>query len=165
MAFELKIDDEVILAVSDMQEKIVKNSVPCFKEWIKQGILNIIKSKIGKSVIQIKIDDEVILNASNANIADEILLQHKNWIKTEIVNIIIAKIDSCRQKLDFEWFHEGCDDNFARIPSKIAKNGVTSIPDDKDEKAELIFSQPNYKNRVEQDVAAREEAVKAGIKV
>lgn len=153
MAFELKIDDEVILAVSDMQEKIVKNSVPCFKEWIKQGILNLIKNKIGNTV-QITIDDEVILNAS-ISVADEILLQHKNWIKTEIINIIIAKIDNCMDRLEREWIAAG----------KLTANGVTSIPDDKNEKAELIFSQPNYKNRVEQDVASREAAINAGITI
>lgn len=165
MAFELKIDDEVILSVTDTEEKIVKNSVTCFKEWIKKGILNLIKNRIGSSV-QIKIDDEIILNPSNA-VSQDTLLQHKDWIKTHILNIIKEKINNCRQRLELEWTQEGCDedDYFAIIPSKLAKNGVVTIPDDQDEKAELIFSQSNYKNRVEQDAATKEAVLNAGVKI
>ena len=95
MAFELKIDNEIILLISDTEEKIVKNSVSCYKEWIKTGVLNIIKEKI----------------------------------------------DNSMKRLEQEWIADG----------KLAANGVVSIPLDRNEKAELIFSQPNYKDKNARD--------------
>lgn len=39
---------------------------------------------------------------------------------------------------------------------KLAANGVNSIPIDKEELAELIFAQPNYKDRAARQAEAEE---------
>lgn len=95
MAFDLKINDDIILSISDVEEQIVKDSVPCYKQWIKAGV----------------------------------------------INIILSKIDASMKRLDDEWVVKG----------KLESNGVTAIPTNRDARASLIFSQSNYKNRVERD--------------
>lgn len=56
--FEIKIDNEVIFTCSDIEEQIVKDSVVCYKEWIKRGWVNELKEKIESSMKRL---DEVWL--------------------------------------------------------------------------------------------------------
>jgi hypothetical protein len=68
----------------------------------------------------------------------------KNDVLEEIFNddmkrrlqwVLIHKYEQCFEALKKEW------------EPKLAANGIKAIPTDKDELAQLIFSQPNYKNR------------------
>lgn len=76
----------------------------------------------------------------------------KNVIKDEISNelfdsdmkrrlqwILMEKYNTCFQNLQNYW-----------LPILISR-GVTSIPTDKDAFAQLVFSQPDYKNRSQRD--------------
>jgi hypothetical protein len=49
--------------------------------------------------------------------------------------VIESKYDACFQRLKDEW------------DPKLAARGIETIPTDKDKYAELVFSQPDYKNR------------------
>jgi hypothetical protein len=53
--------------------------------------------------------------------------------------ILKHKYEQCFQRLKSEW----CEGEV----SKLAANGVDSIPTDPEKLAQLIFSQPNYKSR------------------
>lgn len=78
----------------------------------------------------------------------------KNVLKNDIVStdfdddmkrrlqwIISNKYDSCFKRLKDEW------------EPKLAARGVQSIPTDKDLFAQLVLSQPDYKDRAARDVA------------
>jgi hypothetical protein len=56
------------------------------------------------------------------------------------------KYERCFERLVNEW----CKDHDGK-GSKLEKNGIRSIPTNPDELAELIFSQPNYKNRTQRE--------------
>lgn len=56
-------------------------------------------------------------------------------IKRRLFYIINHKYDQCFKRLKAEW------------EPKLAKAGVASIPVDKDKFAELVFKQPEYKDR------------------
>ena len=53
--------------------------------------------------------------------------------------ILIHKYEECFKRLKLEW------------EPKLSQNGVKMVPTDPDELAELIFKQPNYKNRSQRD--------------
>jgi len=55
-------------------------------------------------------------------------------MKRRLFYIIDHKYRQCFKRLKEEW------------DTKLADNGVTSIPTDKDEYAELVFEQSNYKD-------------------
>lgn len=52
------------------------------------------------------------------------------------------KYDACYKRLFEEWF------------PKLAQRGIQSIPTDKDSFAQLVFSQPDYKDRATRDAEA-----------
>lgn len=54
--------------------------------------------------------------------------------------ILMHKYERCFERLKKEW------------DSKLAANGVQMIPTDKDAYAQLVFSQPNYKDRKARDL-------------
>ena len=55
--------------------------------------------------------------------------------------VIMHKYDQCFADLKKEW------------DPKLVENGVSMIPTDPDAYAQLVFSQPNYKNRSARDLA------------
>lgn len=67
--------------------------------------------------------------------------------------LVDEKYKKCFQRLKKEWV----DDLDEQNQSKLALNGVESIPTDPDQLALLIFSQPNYKNRSQRDLEALED--------
>jgi hypothetical protein len=87
----------------------------------------------------IKVDDKELFTLTE--IQKKVL---KNDIKSEVFEedikrrlfyIINHKYEQCFKRLKAEW------------EPKLAKAGVESIPTDKDKFAELVFSQPDYKDR------------------
>ena len=55
------------------------------------------------------------------------------------------KYERCFERLKKEW------------DKKLIDNGVKSMPTDPDEYAQLVFSQPNYKDRKARDLEAKAE--------
>ena len=99
--------------------------------------------------MKIKVNDEllfeltdtqkkVIKNDIDANIFDEDM-------KRRIFYIINHKYEQCFKRLKAEW------------EPKLAAKGVESIPTDKDAFAQLIFAQPEYKDRSARDLATKLE--------
>lgn len=78
------------------------------------------------------IQKQVIKDNVLADIFDEDMNRRLQWV-------LMHKYDECFKSLKTEW------------DPKLAANGVKMIPTDLDEYAQLVFSQPNYKDR-----AARE---------
>lgn len=81
------------------------------------------------------IQKQVIRN----DIADDIFEED---MKRRIQYILMHKYERCFARLKEEW------------DSKLAANGVSMIPTDPDAYAQLVFSQPNYKNRSQRDAEA-----------
>jgi len=71
---------------------------------------------------------KVIKNDINADIFEEDMKRRLN-------HALMHKYEQCFKRLKAKW------------EPKLAANGVTSIPTDKDALATLIFAQPNYKDR------------------
>jgi len=59
--------------------------------------------------------------------------------------ILEHKYEQCYKRLKTEW------------DGKLEANGVQSIPLDKDAYAELVFAQPQYKDRKNRDLEAKEK--------
>lgn len=64
-------------------------------------------------------------------------------IKTALFEIIEHKYKRCFERLKKEW------------EPKLAARGVESIPTDPDAFAQLVFSQPDYKDRSARDIESR----------
>ncbi len=96
--------------------------------------------------MQIKIDDEVVFVVSETEekIVNSLIPDCKDWIKAGPLLMIQNKINSAMAKLDEEWLDGG----------KLESNGVAAIPTERDARATLIFSQPNYKDRKAKDLVA-----------
>jgi len=60
-------------------------------------------------------------------------------MKRRIEWVLTHKYEQCFKKLKAEW------------DTKLAENGVQSIPTDQDAYAALVFEQPNYKDRATRD--------------
>lgn len=60
-------------------------------------------------------------------------------MKRRLQYILTHKYERCFERLKKEW------------EPKLKENGVTSIPLDNDAFAQLVLSQPNYKNRAQRD--------------
>ena len=63
-------------------------------------------------------------------------------MKRRLEYILMHKYERCFERLKAEW----CNSSPGQ-QSKLEKNGVSSIPTNPDQLAELIFTQQNYKNR------------------
>jgi hypothetical protein len=61
------------------------------------------------------------------------------FCKDKLQWILTHKYEQCFKRLKEEW------------DSKLAQNGVKLIPTNPDKYAQLVFSQPNYKNRKQRD--------------
>jgi hypothetical protein len=79
----------------------------------------------------------VIKNDIDADIFDEDM-------KRRLQYILMHKYERCFARLKTEW------------DKKLIENGVQSVPTDPDAYAQLVFSQPNYKDRKARELAARE---------
>ncbi len=75
---------------------------------------------------------EVMKNNIHEDIFEDDLKRRLHWV-------LLHKYEECFKELKYEW------------DQKLASNGIKMIPTDKDEYAQLVFAQSNYKNR-----AARE---------
>jgi len=69
---------------------------------------------------------KVIKNDINKEIFEEDMQRRLQWA-------LMHKYDQCFKRLKEEW------------DAKLAAAGIRMIPTDKDEYAQLVFSQPNYK--------------------
>ena len=91
--------------------------------------------------MKLKLDDKVILDISETMI--KILANDLGGPVEEIERrahwAITHKIEACFQRLKGEW------------DSKLAARGIEMIPTDKEKYAQLVFSQPDYKSRIERD--------------
>ena len=56
MAIEIKIDDDIALNISDLQQKIAEYDIPCFKDWILNGWLAHIESRVEHSFHKMETD-------------------------------------------------------------------------------------------------------------
>jgi len=77
----------------------------------------------------------VIKNDINADEFDTDMKRRLNWVLNH-------KYERCFARLKAEW------------DVKLAANGVENIPLDPDAYAQLVFSQPNYKDRKTRDLEA-----------
>lgn len=75
-----------------------------------------------------EVQKKVIKNDIHADEFDADMKRRLNYI-------LMHKYERCFARLKAEW------------DSKLAANGVAMIPTNKDEYAQLVFSQPGYKDR------------------
>lgn len=96
----------------------------------------------------IKVDDQeiielsetakkVIQNDISVDIFDEDMIRRISYI-------LEHKYEQCFKRLKAEW------------DTKLILNGVQSVPTDPDAYAQLIFAQPNYKDRKARDLESQE---------
>jgi hypothetical protein len=78
------------------------------------------------------IQKQVIKNDIPENIFEEDMNRRLQWV-------LMHKYEQCFGRLKTEW------------DQKLAANGVQMIPTDADAYAQLVFSQPNYKDRAARD--------------
>ena len=76
---------------------------------------------------------KVIKNDIHENIFSDDMKRRVRWI-------LEHKYEQCFKRLKEEW------------EPKLAQRGVQFIPTDSDSFAELVFSQPDYKNRLQRDL-------------
>ena len=96
--------------------------------------------------MKIKVDDVEIFELTETqkkviknDISDDIF---DTDMKRRLEYILKHKYERCFARLKNEW------------EPKLAANGVESIPTNKDAFAELVFAQPNYKDRKGRDLEA-----------
>lgn len=82
-----------------------------------------------------KIQKRVIKNYINEDVFEEDMKRRLQWILTHLYEQAFTKLKA-------EW------------DSKLAANGVSMIPTDPEQYAQLVFSQPNYRSRKQRDIAA-----------
>jgi hypothetical protein len=112
--------------------------------------------------MKIKCNDEVVfeLNDTMKKVICNDLIEDEfeQDMKRRARYIIEHKFQQCYKRLIEEWCidHDGSG-------SKLAKNGIKSIPTHSQELAELILSQPNYKCRKTRELEQKEniEAIAA----
>lgn len=75
------------------------------------------------------------------NILSEIF---EDDIKRRLEWVIMHKYEECCRELKQEW------------DAKLVANGVKMVPSDIQEYAQLVFSQPNYKNRSQREAENKE---------
>ena len=78
---------------------------------------------------------DVLANEIPVTFLEDDLKRRLNWVLT-------AKYEDCYKNLFDEW-----------LPKLIA-NGVTSIPTNQDDFANLVFAQPTYRDRAMRDTEA-----------
>jgi hypothetical protein len=83
---------------------------------------------------------QVIKNNIHAEKFDADMNRRLQWV-------LMHKYEECFKELKAEW------------DPKLAANGVKMIPTDPDEYAQLVFAQPNYKDRSAREQAAAQIAL------
>jgi len=63
-----------------------------------------------------------------------------SWCVDKMKFVLLHKYERCMQRLRQEW------------EARLAAKGFSSVPSDDDEFANLVFSQPDYKNRSERKI-------------
>lgn len=81
-----------------------------------------------------EIQKKVIQNDILSEIFEEDMKRRLKWV------LIDEKYKRCMERLRKEW------------ESRLKEKGITSFPADDDEFAEIVFSQPEYKNRSEREM-------------
>jgi hypothetical protein len=77
---------------------------------------------------------KVIMNDIPSEIFEEDMIRRLKWI------LLDEKYEHCFERLKKEW------------EPKLAASGIKSLPIDKDEFANLVFAQPDYKNRSQRQI-------------
>lgn len=90
-----------------------------------------------------ELQKQVIQNDIRSETFEDEMKRRLKWV------LIDEKYRRSFQRLKKEWV----DDLDEQQMNKLAHNGITMIPTDADQLAELIFSQPNYLNRSQRDAA------------
>lgn len=106
--------------------------------------------------MKISVNDQELFSLSEVqkkviknDILDEIFDED---MKRRLQYILMHKYERCFKRLKDEW------------DKKLVENGVRSVPTDPDEYAQLVFSQPNYKNRSARELEiARADAERMAI--
>ena len=83
-----------------------------------------------------EIQKKVIQNDIHSDIFDDDMKRRLNYI-------IMHKHDQCFKRLKLEW------------EPRLKNLGIKSVPTDDTELAELIFAQPEYKNRKQREIESR----------
>lgn len=83
---------------------------------------------------------KVIQNNVLNDIFDEDMKRRLKWV-------IMHKYEQCFKELKEEW------------DKKLIDNGVESVPTNPDAYARLVFSQPNYMDRKNREIAAAKEVL------
>lgn len=80
-----------------------------------------------------ELQKNVIKNDIPSEVFDDDMKRRLQWV------LIDEKYEKCFARLKLEW------------EPKLIARGVQSLPTDKDAFAQLVFSQPDYKNRSQRD--------------
>ena len=80
---------------------------------------------------------KVIKNDVPGDIFEDDMKRRVNWV-------LMHKYERCFARLKAEW------------DKKLVENGVQSVPTDPDAYAQLVFTQPNYKDRKSRDAESVE---------
>lgn len=83
---------------------------------------------------------QVIMHDISQDIFDEDMKRRLQWVLTH-------KYERCFERLKAEW------------EPKLLANGVQSVPTDPDAYAQLVFAQPNYKDKKVRDAEAVQAAL------
>jgi hypothetical protein len=92
--------------------------------------------------MKVMLDNKEILDISNTMvkvIANDIAEDVIGDIERRLAWVVTHKYEQCFTRLKAEW------------DPKLATRDIEMIPTNKEKYAELVFSQPDYKNRSERD--------------
>lgn len=94
--------------------------------------------------MKISVDDKEIFTLTETQkkvIQNDILLEiFDEDMKRRLKYILMHKYEECFKRLKSEW------------EPKLIENGIDSLPTNPEAFAELIFSQPEYKNRSQREI-------------
>lgn len=100
-------------------------------------------TELTRDKMKLKLDDKVLLDIDDiikGVICNDILSEEYDAdIERRLQWVIMHKFDQCFQRLKAEW------------DKKLADRGIEMIPTNKRKYAELVFSQPDYKNRSQRE--------------
>lgn len=92
----------------------------------------------GKELFSLsEVQKKVIQNDIQSEAFEQDMCRRLQWV-------LIHKYEQCFTRLKKEW------------EPKLVENGVKSVPTNPESFAELVFSQPNYKNRSQREAENKE---------
>jgi len=98
--------------------------------------------------MKVSVDNNEIFTVSehNKTVLKDSIFRDKldDTLKSALFSIINCKYNACFARLKKEW------------EPKLLARGITTIPTDKDAFAQLVFEQPDYKDRSAKDLEASE---------